>query len=428
VESSSAAASARAAVAKHRVRVLQVEDLAEIARELERTESDPEGVALIARKGRTLLVQVQDVSLKASPLLKQEFLAVGGDAAHARGVADHSVQSSNVVLAATLGQYRRAIPKLERQPFRLGEVGRAVEAAIANFSRRAPRTVRGPHRSVILGDRPKTMGVVNVTPDSFSDGGRFLSPTDAVAQAERLLSEGAEVLDIGAESTRPGATEVSVDAEWTRLAPVLSALHARVSVPLSVDTRHAEVARRAVDAGADWVNDVSGLRDPEMRRVVAAAGAAVVVMHMRGEPSTMQSNTTHVDVRDEVYGALASATEQAVTDGIAPEKILVDPGLGFGKSGPQSLELLEHVGEFRSLGYPVVVGASRKSFLGAVTGDRPVDDREEASLAAAVIAALRGAELVRAHDARGTHRALAVVHAARIAGVGTAREPPLPPE
>ncbi|MCI4361766.1 MAG: dihydropteroate synthase [Thermoplasmata archaeon] len=424
----SASASARAAVAKHRVRVLQVEELAEIARELERTESDPEGVALIARKGRTLLVQVQDVSLKASPLLKQEFLAAGGDAAHARGIADHTVQRSNVVLAATLGQYRRAIPKLERQPFHLGEVGRAVEAAIANFSRRSPRIVRGAHRSVVLGDRPKVMGVLNITPDSFSDGGRFLAPADAVAHAERLAAEGAAVIDVGAESTRPGAAEVSVEAEWTRLAPVLSTLHGRLTIPISVDTRHPEVARRAIEAGADWVNDVGGLREAEMRRVVSGSAAAVVVMHMRGDPSTMQSNTTYGDVRDEVYGSLAHATEQAIADGIAPEKILVDPGLGFGKSGAQSLELLEHVGEFRSLGYPVVVGASRKSFLGAVTGDRPVDDREEASLAAAVIAGLRGAELVRAHDVRATVRGLAVVHAARTAGVGAAREPPLPPE
>ncbi|MCI4328326.1 MAG: dihydropteroate synthase [Thermoplasmata archaeon] len=424
----STAPSARAAIAKHRVRVLQVEDLGEIARELERTDSDPEGVALIARKGRTILVRVGDVSLKASPLLKQEFLAVGADAAHARGVADHSVERSIVVLAATLGQYRRVVPKLERQPFHLGDVGRAVESAIANFSRRSPRTIRGPHRSVVLGDRPKTMGVVNVTPDSFSDGGRFLGSDDAVAHAERLIAEGAAVLDIGAESTRPGAGEVSVDAEWARLAPVLTALQARVSIPLSVDTRHADVARRAIDAGADWINDVSGLRDPEMRRVVAHAGIPVVVMHMRGDPTTMQRDTTYTDVRDEVYGALGSATELAIADGILPEHILVDPGLGFGKSGAQSLELLEHAGEFRSLGYPVVLGASRKSFLGAATSAAPVDDRLEASLAAAVVGAVRGAELIRAHDVRATVRALAMVHAARTAGVGASREPPPPPE
>jgi dihydropteroate synthase len=178
-----------------------------------------------------------------------------------------------------------------------------------------------------------------------------------------------------------------------------------------VDTRHAEVARRAVGAGADWVNDVGGLRDPEMRRVVARSGVAVVVLHMRGEPATMQSDTRYADVRDEVYGALAAATSQAITDGVAPESILVDPGLGFGKSGPQSLELLNHVGEFRSLGFPLVVGASRKSFLGTAAGGALVDDRLEASLAAAVLAAVRGAELVRVHDVRATVRALGVVAA-----------------
>jgi len=234
------------------------------------------------------------------------------------------------------------------------------------------------------------------------------------------------VIDVGAESTRPGAIAVSPDAEWKRLEPVLAGLHGRLEVPISVDTRHAEVAARALDAGADWVNDVGGLRDPEMRRLLARTGAPAIVLHMRGDPGTMQSNTVYTDVRDEVYGALAEATERAIADGVAPTKLLVDPGLGFGKSAEQSLELLDHVGEFRSLGFPVVVGASRKSFLGAVTGKRPVDDRAEASVAAAVIAAIRGAELIRAHDVQATVRALAVVAAARRAHGATAPIPPSP--
>ena len=403
-------------LAEHRVRVLQLADVAEVARELERTDSDPEGVALIARKGLVELVRLDGVSLKAAPLLKQELLAAGGDAAQARGIADHSVESSSVVLAATPGQYHRLVPKLERQPFHLGELARAVEAALAHASRRSARTIRGPHRSVVLGDRPRTMGVLNVTPDSFSDGGSHLAPGDAIARAEAMAVEGADVIDVGAESTRPGATPLSSDAEWERLRPVLGPLHERLKVPLSVDTRHADVARRAIEAGADWVNDVSGLRDPAMRRVVAEGGVPVVVMHMRGEPATMQSDTSYRDVRDEVYGALADATLAAVSDGVDPEKILVDPGLGFGKSGEQSLELLDHIGEFRSLGYPVVVGASRKSFLGSAASPAGSADRVEASIAAAVLAAVRGAELVRVHDVRATVRALAVVDGARRAG------------
>jgi dihydropteroate synthase len=407
--------SAREFLARHRVRVLEVEDLAEVARELERTGSEPEGVALIARKGLVRLVRVDAVSLKAAPLLKQEMLALGGDSAQARGIADHSVPDSSVVLAATPGQFQRLPPKLERQPFHLRELGHAVELAGANFARRAPRVVRGPTRSVTLGDRPKVMGVVNVTPDSFSDGGRFLDANEAVAHARRLVDEGAAVIDVGAESTRPGATPVSAEAEWKRLEPVLAALHGTLDLPLSVDTRRPEVARQALATGADWVNDVGGLRESAMRSVVAESGAPVVVMHMRGDPTTMQSDVQYDDVRDAVYGALADATESAIAEGITPDKILVDPGLGFGKTGEQSFELLEHVGELRSLGYPVVVGASRKSFLGAATGGAPPDDRLEASVAAAVLAAVHGAELIRAHDVRPTVRALAVVHAARSA-------------
>jgi dihydropteroate synthase len=410
------AKAARGFLAKHRVRVLRAESLAEVARELEKTGSEPEGVALIARKGLVWLVRVDDVSLKAAPLLKQELLAVGGDAAQARGIADHSVDRSVVVLAATAGEYQRVVAKLDRQPFHLGDLGRAVELAIRNHTHAAPRVIRGAHRDLTVGDRPKTMGVVNVTPDSFSDGGDYLAPDDAVARAEVLLREGADVIDIGAESTRPGATPTSPEVEWARLAPVLSALHDRVERPISVDTRHAEVARKAVDAGADWVNDVSGLRDAAMRRVVADTGAAAVVMHMRGDPGTMQSDTRYGDVRDEVFGWLADATATAMADGIGPDRLVIDPGLGFGKTAEQNFELLGHVGELRSLGFPVMVGASRKSFLGAASGSEGAKDRKDASVAAAVLAAMRGAEIVRVHDVRETVQALRVVDALRTAG------------
>jgi dihydropteroate synthase len=392
--------------------VLEWERLDEIAREIERTESDPEGVGIMTRKGRIFPVRLDGVSLKASPLLKQELLSVGGDAAHARGIADHSVATSPVVLLATWGQYRRLLPKLKRQPFRLSELADELDRALRAYVARAPRTVPGAHRRFVVGDRPRVMGVVNVTPDSFSDGGRFAESAGAVAHALRLAEEGASVIDIGGESTRPGATPVSSEAEWTRVGPVLAALVGRLAVPISIDTRHPEVAAKAVDAGADLVNDVEGLRSEEMRRVVARTGAAAVVMHMRGTPATMQQDLEYRDVRGEVFRALADATDAAVRDGVPPERLLIDPGLGFGKSAEQSLELLTHSGELRSLGYPVVVGASRKSFLGAMLPPTAPPDRLEAGLAAAVIAAERGVALVRAHDVGPTVRALALVAAA----------------
>jgi dihydropteroate synthase len=402
-----------AAAHRYGARVLEWETLAEIAREIERTDSDPEGVGIMTRKGRLFPVRLSDVPLKAAPLLKQELLSVGGDAAHARGVADHSVASSPVVLLATWGQYRRLIPKLRRQPFHLKEIAEEVDRALRAYVAHGPRTVSGAHRSLKLGDRPRVMGVVNVTPDSFSDGGQFLDPTTATELAERLASEGADLVDIGGESTRPRATPVSPDAEWKRIAPVLEGLAGRLSVPISVDTRHAEVARRAVEAGADFVNDVEGLRSPAMREVVARTGAGVIVLHMRGTPALMQERLDYADLRAEVYGALAEATEAAVRAGVAPEKILVDPGLGFGKSAEQSLELLVHAGEFRCLGYPVVLGASRKSFLGWALGDAGPLERLEAGLAAAVLAAERGVALIRTHDVRPTVQALRLVAAAR---------------
>jgi dihydropteroate synthase len=398
---------------RHAARVLDAESPAEIARELERTLSEPEGVGLMVPKGRVYAVRLDDVPLKAAPLLKQELLAVGGESSHARGVADHSVATTPAVLLATWGQYRRLLPKLARQPFRLREIGEEVEHALRAYLRHGPRTVPGAHRPIVVGDRPRVMGVLNVTPDSFSDGGLFATPAAAIARAEAMVAEGADVIDVGGESTRPGATPVTPDQEWSRIGPVITALAGRLPVPVSVDTRHAEVATRAVDAGADLVNDVEGLRSAEMRRSVQRSGAAVVAMHMRGDPTTMQSDLAYGDLRDEVYRWLAARTDEAVAEGIAPEKILVDPGLGFGKAPEQSLELLLHVGELRSLGYPVVVGASRKSFLGWALGSEASAQRLEPGLAAAVLATEHGADLVRVHDVGPTVRALSLLRAAR---------------
>ena len=378
----------------------------EVARELESTDSDPEGVGIMVRKARIYPVRLEAVPLKAAPILKQELLAVGGDAAHARGIADHSVASSPTVLLATWGQYQRLLPKLRRQPFALKEVADEVECALRAFVGRPPAELVGAHRPLPLGPRPRVLGVVNVTPDSFSDGGRFVEPAAALAEAERLIAEGADAVDFGAESTRPGATPVSPESEWARLEPVLARAVARLPVPVSVDTRHAEVADKALDAGADIVNDVEGLRDPGMRRVVARTGAAAIVMHMRGTPATMQQETSYDDVRREVYRALAASVDRAERDGIAPSKLVVDPGLGFGKSPEQSLELLAHIGELRSLGLPVAVGASRKSFLGWATDERAPLARVDAGVAAAVYAAEHGVAIVRTHDVGSTVKAL----------------------
>ena len=405
-------------------RVLELGTASEIAREIARTDSDPEGVGIMTRKARIYPIRLDGVSLRAAPLLKQELLAVGGDSAHARGVADHSVDETSVVTLATWAQYRRVIEKLQRQPFGLSAIGEEIDRALGAYISPPTGQLKGLHRSAPLGAGTLVMGVLNLTPDSFSDGDRYSAPDRAIARAEEMIAEGASILDLGAESTRPGAREVSETVEWGRLEPVLRRLAVVSPVPISIDTRHPGVAVRALDAGADLINDVGGLRDPAMRRVAARTGAPVVVMHMRGTPETMQSRTEYADVRAEVYGSLASATEAALADGIAPEALLIDPGLGFGKSPEQNFELLAHLGEFRSLGYPIVVGASRKSFLGVALGNAPLSERLEAGLAAAVIAAFAGAQVIRTHDVRPTVRALRLTGAIRRSGRAAGRVPP----
>ncbi|HZB85878.1 MAG TPA: dihydropteroate synthase [Gaiellaceae bacterium] len=254
--------------------------------------------------------------------------------------------------------------------------------------------------------RPSVLGVVNVTPDSFSDGARFLSPDVAVAQARRLLEEGAALVDVGGESTRPGAENVSLDEELRRIVPVLEGLE---GAPLSVDTSKAEVARRALALGAVMVNDVTALRaDPELAGVVAEGGSYLCLMHMLGEPRTMQVDPRYDDVVADVCAFLEERLAFAVAAGIPEERICLDPGIGFGKTVEHNLELLARLDELVALGRPVLVGASRKRFLGRLLGDPDaLTGPVAASVAVAVLAYERGASLFRVHDVREHVEALA---------------------
>jgi dihydropteroate synthase len=253
------------------------------------------------------------------------------------------------------------------------------------------------------------MGVVNVTPDSFSDGGRFLDPQAAAARARALVEEGADILDVGAESSRPGARGVSAAEELARLMPVLEGLR-DCPVPVSVDTTKPEVMRAAIAAGASMINDIGALRAPGALEAVAASGAGVCLMHMQGEPRTMQQSPSYGDVVAEVSAFLAERAAAAEGSGIARERIVVDPGFGFGKTVAHNFELLRKLDRIAALGLPVMAGWSRKSTLAAITG-RDADDRLAASLAAALLAVERGARIVRVHDVAATRDALQVLAA-----------------
>lgn len=264
--------------------------------------------------------------------------------------------------------------------------------------------------------RPRIMGIVNVTPDSFSDGGRYLSAGDALRRCERLLEEGADILDVGGESSRPGAPVLSADEEWSRLEAVLKAA-VSLNVPISVDTCKTEVMQRALDLGVDIINDIRALESPGAAQLVAAhARCGVCLMHMQGDPATMQDRPAYPDVVAEVRGYLSQRMAALLALGVNPERITLDPGVGFGKTPEHNIALLQRQAELLDLGRPLLLGWSRKSTLGVITG-RPVDERLVASVAAALAAVTRGARIVRVHDVAATADALKVWAAANLSNL-----------
>jgi dihydropteroate synthase len=248
-------------------------------------------------------------------------------------------------------------------------------------------------------DRPLVMGVINVTPDSFSDGGKFLDAEAAIAHAKKLVKEGADLLDIGGESSRPGSDAIPAKEELERIVPVLDGIIDDVKVPISVDTCKPQVARKVLDMGVHIINDITGLTSAKLADVVAKHGAGIVIMHMQGTPKTMQKKPRYDDVVADILRFLRERVERAEKKGIRRESIIIDPGIGFGKTAEHNLEIISRLKEFKSLGLPILVGASRKSFIGKVL-DKDVDDRLSGGLAMLSMSIQNGASIVRAHDVR----------------------------
>jgi len=270
------------------------------------------------------------------------------------------------------------------------------------------------NRTLNLSEKTHVMGILNVTPDSFSDGGLYLDKQRAIDRAIRMVDEGADIIDIGGESTRPGAEPVELEEELRRTIPVIEAISAKLDVPISIDTYKAEVARRAIEAGATMVNDISGLRfDPEMASVVAEYGVAVVVMHIKGTPRDMQKNPEYQDLFGEIIDYLKGSVEIAKKAGVPEERIIVDPGIGFGKKPEHNLQIINSLDRFGVLGRPILIGPSRKSFIGLVLGNLPPEERVEGTAAAVAISVFKGASIVRVHDVKAMTRVVRVAEAIR---------------
>jgi dihydropteroate synthase len=265
--------------------------------------------------------------------------------------------------------------------------------------------------SLEFGNKTLIMGIINVTPDSFSDGGHFLDSEKAIAQGLRLVDEGADIIDIGGESTRPGSESVSVDEELRRVIPVIEGLVDKVKIPISIDTCKSEVARKAIDSGASMINDISAARfDPKIVDVAKEYDVPLALMHMKGTPNNMQKNPTYESVMGEIKEFLYERVGFAVTKGILKENILIDPGIGFGKTLEHNYEIIRNLGELKEMDMPILIGPSRKSFIGK-TLDLPVEERLEGTLAAVTMCVMNGADMVRVHDVKEVVRAVKMTDA-----------------
>jgi len=367
-------------------------------RELQRVNADPHGIAAMLPKMEHCVIAVEGLRCKVANIMKQEMLSLGGDVAVARDSVACAVESTDALVIGTRKQVERLLEKLASQPFGLQDIAGGMRLLLER-SERTDFVLATPRRTIVLGDRTLVMGIINMTPDSFSDGGKYGSVDEAVEAALHMEEEGADLIDVGGESTRPGAGSLSVDDELSRIIPLVRALKARSKIPVSVDTTKKAVAEAAVGEGAELINDISALRfDPGMAHFAASAGVPVILMHMRGTPETMQKGDLEYEsLQGELVNFFEERKRVAVQAGIDEENIVLDPGIGFGKTGTDNCTLIRTLGDFKCLGRPLLVGPSRKSFIGNITGGAP-EERLEGTAAAVTAAVLAGAHIVRVHD------------------------------
>jgi len=382
---------------------------------MERIGVDPIGAAIMAPKQFHYNLKGNGLTPAQANVLKQDMLSIGGEAAVAKGAASCSIASSDAIISGTARHFEALISKLSVQSFGLPTVAESVKEALENIAR-PEYVIKGRTREWKAGARTLVMGILNVTPDSFSDGGAHLDPDKAVGHGLLMMKSGADIVDVGGESTRPNAIPVGAEEELKRVIPVVVGL-VKKGAAVSVDTSKAVVAKAALDAGAEMINDVSALGDAGMARVCKEAGAAVVLMHRRGHAAAMQLDTSYKDLLDTVFLYLFERMEYAETAGISRDKIIIDPGIGFGKSVDGNLSLIKNLSEFRALGRPVLAGVSRKSFIGKVAGERgeTPGERLSGSIAAGVAAVLNGAHILRVHDVKEAAQACAIADALKAA-------------
>lgn len=373
-------------------RVVLIRNLEQARSELARIGADSGGIGVMAPKAVFLPVKITGIGLKQAIILKQEMLSRGGEAAVSRAVGNLSCEETDVLLLGTVRQHQDLCKKLRSQPFGLSQLALEIEEVVRTAaSGRRRWDWRWQGRELRLGEKTLVMGILNVTPDSFSDGGKYNELEAAVAQARAMVAAGADIIDVGGESTRPGHLPVDANEELARVLPVIKALAQEIDVPISIDTYKARVAEAAIQAGAGIINDVWGLRaDRDMARVVAETGVPYIMMHN-------QQGTEYRDLMGDMLAFFREGIEWLAAAGANLDLIALDPGIGFGKTYEQNLEVLARLEELRTLNYPVLLGTSRKSVIGNTLG-LPVNERVEGTGATVALGIAMGAEIVRVHD------------------------------
>ena len=396
------------------IRCLHIMNANEAIQQMKKVGVDPTGVKLMAGKTLHFNLRIEGIDPRSANLLKQEMLSVGGDAALDRRGLDCSTPSTDAILIGTQKQFEKLTSKLEQYPA-LQSLGHSLKETLKNISK-THYTIRCRKRTFKLGKQTLLMGVLNVTPDSFSDGGLFFDKEKAIAHGLRMVEEGADLIDIGGESTKPGSKPLGLEEELRRVIPVIEALVKEVDVPISIDTYKSTVAKKAIEAGAQMINDISGLNfDPDLAQVAAKEDVPLVLMHIRGTPETMQKHVHYESLFSEILQYLRESIQRAESAGLDPGQIIIDPGIGFGKTLEDNLLIIKNLQEFRILGKPILLGTSRKTFIGKIL-HAEVTERLEGTLSSIAIGVLNGAHIIRCHDVLQAKRVIAVADAIRLAG------------
>ncbi|HEY3425925.1 MAG TPA: dihydropteroate synthase [Negativicutes bacterium] len=378
-------------------RILEITNLEQAKAELAKINCDPAGIAIMAPRTVFKTLKLENIPTRAAGLLKQTFLSKGGEVAVSRDTAGLGKDYTDVLICATIKQYKQAVPRLKAQPWGLAKVAQTIESILTISESFPERHYSWPrHTLAIVPKRTLVMGILNVTPDSFSDGGKYNNIDVALRHVEEMIRDGADIIDVGAESTRPynGANIVSAEEEMNRLLPLLEKVLAISSVPVSVDTYKASVAEEALKMGAHMINDVWGLQqDPAMAAIVAKYGVPVFVMH--------NQEGTHYerDIMAHICSFLRDSIAIGVKAGIHPDNIIIDPGIGFGKTPTQNIAVMARLEELKSLGCPILLATSRKRFIGEVL-NLPVEDRVEGTGATIALGIMKGSHIIRVHDVK----------------------------